>query len=807
MTQKEHSQQQENHDQKIEAQRSHLGRRHFLSIGAGVAAGFAFALPAEAQRVPGSGRGGGGGGGGGGGRGKFGQLTPTTSSTFPQPPVAPLGTSDKPTELAIDYISQDIPMPSGEIQKAVTMRYYRYNDQSAFVPTKEQPIRPGPTFRFKASDLSQNTLNVKFRNNLPPNEPGHYPQPPYPGTGCHGVVDKPKCFNTTNLHFHGFHVSPMSVDANGETVSSLDSKVVRSSDDPFVELKPKGEEGSTGEHLYQVVLPIFHAPGTHWYHPHNHGSTALHVVDGMSGALIVEEEGDAVIPVDQDLVWIAQEVLSVNPVVQPDPNLPPVPGDQMVYNCSPSSDQFTINGVYQPKLTMQPGELHRWRFINATATVRGFINIKLVKVGEDGTQAPQDMHQIAADGISFYGKSPKRVQELPLNPGNRADFLIQINEPGTYQVIKGKWEEARGNLGNLGTDIPALMQKGPLKTQVLATVTVTGSPVAKLKKLPSKIPGKVPNYLKPITDDQMLREESGQIYLRPVVFGIYETIRTQSCNTYQVVSQTDDSNQTQFYKDVLAGILNPGEANPNPRLFQINGKSFTPKTGDDYISYIPGKESTENLSYKVKPYNPGRFIEHDHRNETAQLVKLNTCEEWIIYNYTNVVHPFHIHVCPYQVVEVYNPNVHDKPIKFDPKEAVWYDSYGVPGSKFEVINESFSAENLQIKEGNVGYIKVRLRFSDYWGKQVFHCHLLNHEDQGMMQNIYMLDDGRANNPFVQVATSAEPCPGLTIGKPGALPANYYPPSDFKASDIGGIQQFPPQVQIARDGQFIGISKA
>ncbi|MEC4888343.1 MAG: multicopper oxidase domain-containing protein [Scytonema sp. PMC 1070.18] len=697
-------------------------------------------------------------------------------------------------------------MPSGEINKAVTMRYYRYNDQSAFVPTKEQPLRPGPTFRFKASDISQNTLNIKFRNNLPLNEHSHYPQPPYPGTGCHGVVDKPKCFNTTNLHFHGFHVSPMSVNADGKTVSSLDSKVVRSSDDPFVELKPKGEEGSTGEHLYQVVLPVFHAPGTHWYHPHNHGSTALHVVDGMSGALIVEEEGDAVIPVDQDLVWIAQEVLSVNPLVQPDPNLPPVPGDQMIYNCSPSSDQFTINGVYQPKLTMQPGELHRWRFINATASVRGFINIKLVKVGEDGTQIPQDIHQIAADGISFYGKSPQRVQELPLNPGNRADFLIQINEPGTYQVVKDKWQEARGNLGNLGTDIPELMQKGPLKRQVLATVTITGEPVTKLKKIPNKIPGKVPNYLKPITDDQMLREESGQIYVRPVVFGIYETIRTQSCNTYQVVSQTDNSTQTQFYKDILAGKLNPGEANPNPRLFQINGKSFTPKTGDDYISYIPGPETTGNLkSDEVKPYNPGTFIEHDHRNETAQLVKLNTCEEWIIYNYTNVVHPFHIHVCPYQVVEVYNPNVSDTPIKFDPEDAVWYDSYGVPGAKFVVINEQFSAENLRLE--SVGYIKVRLRFSGYWGKQVFHCHLLNHEDQGMMQNVYMFDDGRGNNPFVQVTTSAELCPGLTIGKPGALPANYYPPSDFIPGDPDGVPQFPPQVQIASDGQIIGIAKA
>jgi hypothetical protein len=77
----------------------------------------------------------------------------------------------------------------------------------------------------------------------------------------------------------------------------------------------------------------------------------------------------------------------------------------------------------------------------------------------------------------------------------------------------------------------------------------------------------------------------------------------------------------------------------------------------------------------------------------------------------------------------------------------------------------------------------------------------------MMQNVYILDDGRGNNPFVQVATSIEPCPSLTIGKPGAFPANYYPPSDFKPGDPGGIEQFPPQVVIASDGKFIGIPKA
>ena len=34
------------------------------------------------------------------------------------------------------------------------------------------------------------------------------------------------------------------------------------------------------------------APGTHWYHAHKHGSTAINVMEGMSGAFIIEGKYD-----------------------------------------------------------------------------------------------------------------------------------------------------------------------------------------------------------------------------------------------------------------------------------------------------------------------------------------------------------------------------------------------------------------------------------------------------------------------------------------------------------------------------------
>ncbi|NTE87739.1 multicopper oxidase domain-containing protein [Agrobacterium rubi] len=37
-------------------------------------------------------------------------------------------------------------------------------------------------------------------------------------------------------------------------------------------------------------------------------------------------------------------------------------------------------------------------------------------------------------------------------------------------------------------------------------------------------------------------------------------------------------------------------------------------------------------------------------------------------------------------------------------------------------------------------VVVRMRFLGWPGKTVFHCHILPHEDTGMMQNILVLGD-------------------------------------------------------------------
>ena len=51
--------------------------------------------------------------------------------------------------------------------------------------------------------------------------------------------------------------------------------------------------GAGQTNTYTYVLPDNHMGGTFWYHPHHHGSTAMHAGGGAAGMLIVEDRPGA----------------------------------------------------------------------------------------------------------------------------------------------------------------------------------------------------------------------------------------------------------------------------------------------------------------------------------------------------------------------------------------------------------------------------------------------------------------------------------------------------------------------------------
>jgi FtsP/CotA-like multicopper oxidase with cupredoxin domain len=58
---------------------------------------------------------------------------------------------------------------------------------------------------------------------------------------------------------------------------------------------------------------------------------------------------------------------------------------------------------------------------------------------------------------------------------------------------------------------------------------------------------------------------------------------------------------------------------------------------------------------------------------------------------------------------------------------VWRDTIAIPASTGTIA------------EPNVGYVRIRSRFVDFPGTFVLHCHILDHEDRGMMQMVEIVD--------------------------------------------------------------------
>jgi FtsP/CotA-like multicopper oxidase with cupredoxin domain len=100
-------------------------------------------------------------------------------------------------------------------------------------------------------------------------------------------------------------------------------------------------------------------------------------------------------------------------------------------------------------------------------------------------------------------------------------------------------------------------------------------------------------------------------------------------------------------------------------------------------------------------------------DECPTAPQVGTCEEWRIENATEEAHPFHLHENSFQIVAV-----NDKP---NTPVEIW-DTFVIPPKA----------------HGKNGSITIRIRFLQWYGKTVFHCHILPHEDTGMMQNILMV---------------------------------------------------------------------
>jgi FtsP/CotA-like multicopper oxidase with cupredoxin domain len=452
------------------------------------------------------------------------------------------------------------------------VRTYTYD---GVLPSYTWDIDPGDTIR------------VHLRNRLPHLHMKHM------------RMDRPHEWTTTNLHTHGLHVSPSG-----------------NADNVFLVIPPGHD------HDLEVPVPADHTGGMFWYHPHHHGGVTQSLRAGMAGALIVRGDIDRVPEVaaakEQIMIVQALELGHDYALRDPDPAPPPdgsfFPKDRVLY---------TVNGVLHPTVHMNPGEIQRWRILNAAQG--NFLSLHL---------RHHEFHVLAWDGLTL--RKPEPEEALMLSAGNRAEVLVRAGRPGRYHLVL-----TPGSSGS--PDIPGMPEAGGGQS---ASPPMGGMPGFPLLK--GELDRRTILTVEVAGDERKMSLPSGLPAFDPPILPIAR------------------------HREFAFTLQEPGGVFMN---FGING-----------VPYDPARA----------PYRP----------------VLGTAEEWTLHNDFDPklgqhAHVFHIHTNPFRITRR-NGKVLDPPL--------WRDTYVLTKDPGDTIT-------------------FQSNFVDYPGRFVEHCHIVSHEDLGMMSEI------------------------------------------------------------------------
>lgn len=431
-----------------------------------------------------------------------------------------------------------------------------------------------------------------------------------------------------------------------------------------------------GPDVAMASLRMGQSPGTHWYHAHKHGSTAINVANGMTGAFIIEGKYDDDLNAFYGKNWTRKQPVMVVNQIGVSPNLLRVGPGRI-----DKGPDFSVNGRLQPGIKMYPGEVQMWRIVNSSGrSAMHFSGPPKADPSATTVNPTTDVQwkQLAQDGVQFADVNYQNSlnESLMLASGNRVDFLVKAPTAPTKKTYDVLVQPA--------VSVLDLTPSPPTVTLVTIEVDGTGPEMQFIPKAPAQ-----PPFLADITDSEIK-------------------------GTKTVVFTTGA----------------PGTAGQQT----INGQPFN--------------------------------------GEVGEVMLVNTAEEWTIKNASVQVavdHPFHIHINPFQITEVFDPNEPvidsqtNKPIidaqinkpvnkyvfsqddkKFagqcvlDPNDSqswkpcvkstqtnlIWWDVFPIPTGR----QITAFGRNIVVP----GYFKMRSRFADYPGLFVIHCHILAHEDRGMM---------------------------------------------------------------------------
>lgn len=637
-------------------------------------------------------------------------IAPSLTARILRNPPEVILPKDHRLTLHLQMIQASIYNPASGREEAVSLRGYAVDKfrREALAPGEtDTSLKPfiAPTIEARPGDRVIVTLHNELRPAPTPEQLKACGQPE--------TAPEP-CFNITNLHTHGLWISPVQ-------------------DDVLNAVMPQATK------VYTYDIDPNHPAGTFWYHPHEHGSTAFQVGGGMAGALIIKgnRKPSGATNGDVDTLLAPLKVKERIMVLQQiqyacfdaNGNIKTYDGKdgtlalswrcdkgdkgvikgyaQLGFNGAHSTEQWTvsgrftsINGEILPVFgEAVAGHVERWRLIDA-----GMVNTIGVVIRKLDPSAPakpaydtlnsQDnaewekkwctgpiVHQfaIATDGLTR--SSIVERADFPLT-GKPAQTILQ---PGYREDVLLSFPEA-GNYCVIDEAAQGLssVRTGSAETrpQLLGMVVVRGSAN---------------------TGDQ-----SAYMQKLLVAAAAHAGYDAKMADAVKADLQ-DGMKLTHFVPH--ATLANIPDADLGHQLLGFD--IFQPDPKVNKFLFQIGKSLTHDDTYK------SFSIDHLDRK-----LKLGGTDEWEL-TALNVNHPFHIHINPFQVEKILDPAGNDVSVS------------GETGDQEYANLKGQWKDTLFVKQGY--HIFIRTHYEKYQGRFVLHCHILDHEDQGMMELIQIGD--------------------------------------------------------------------
>ena len=367
----------------------------------------------------------------------------------------------------------------------------------------------------------------------------------------------------------------------------------------------------------------------------------------------------------------------------------------------------TVNGQYNPTIEAEVGEWNIFGFLNFA--VNSHHVIQLVREHE-GTISLEEFELVAVDGdVAGAAKDglQKQTETPVIAPGARMTVQHAFTKPGKYYFLSNGTNEILGeelapdvanstSTSNVTGETYFGINDGHLVwgPQVLATVNVTGEAINEQPASPEPW-----NYI---------QKEQEEI------------------DAWMAESQEKlDAGKLKQRKFVWSAMDGAYDYDPT--------------------SFADNDPATFEGAYRIN----GRYFGHTPQEQSVvAMPMLGTTEEWTIVNasYGTAVgqwgewHPFHIHQNDFVVTEINGLSTDD--VTAYPSNQL-SDTVVLGGS---YINGTQTADNPYGQaagaKGSDGAepfkTKIRMRFEDFPGAYVNHCHILFHEDAGMMQAVKVI---------------------------------------------------------------------